>query len=83
MATPDTQGEQMDIKMKEVAAREYEVPVPMIKMKECEAYATLPYKPWHPQTMDNHGVVLVVYGFSLHNPFVDFLVYMMGNIVLL
>ena len=24
---------------------EYEVPFSMIKMKECEAYATLPYKP--------------------------------------
>ena len=28
---------------------EYEIPFSMIKMKECEAYATLPYKPWHPQ----------------------------------
>ena len=49
----------MDIKMKEVVAheyedeaheyevvaREYEVPFSVIKMKECEAYATLPYKP--------------------------------------
>ena len=34
----------MDIKMREVAAHEYEVPV---SMKECEAYTTctLAYKP--------------------------------------
>ena len=51
MATSDTQGEQMDIKMKEVVANEYEdvaheyeVPFSMMKMKECEAYATLPYQ---------------------------------------
>ena len=63
MATSDTQGEQMDIKMKEAVVHEYEnvaheyedveheyeIPFSMIKMKECEAYATLPYKPWHPQ----------------------------------
>ena len=30
----------MDMEVKE--AREYEVPVPMIEMKECEAYAPLP-----------------------------------------
>ena len=44
----------MDIKTKDVTsheyedvAHEYEVPVSMIKMKECEAYATctLPYQP--------------------------------------
>ena len=29
----------------EDVAHEYEVPVPTIKMKECEAYATLPNKP--------------------------------------
>ena len=59
----------MDIKMKEDEAHkyevpfsvtEYEVPIPMIKMKECEAYATFSYKPWHTQAMQI-GVVLVVY----------------------
>ena len=44
----------MDIKMKEDEAHVYEVPlsvteyevlIPMIKMKECEAYATFSYKP--------------------------------------
>ena len=35
----------MDIKMKEVAAHEYEVPLSMMKMTECEAYTTLPCKP--------------------------------------
>ena len=57
----------MDIKMKEDEAHEYEVPfsvteyevpIPMIKMKECEAYATFSYKPWHTQAMQI-GVVLV------------------------
>ena len=66
MATSDTHGEQVDIKMNEAVVHEYEnvaheyedveheyevvtheseVPFSMIKMKECEAYATLPYKP--------------------------------------
>ena len=36
---------QMDIKMKEDVPHEYEVPIPMIKLKECEAYATFSYKP--------------------------------------
>ena len=52
MTTSDTLRRHTDIKMKEVVAHEYEdvaheyeVPVPMIKMKECEAYAPLPYKP--------------------------------------
>ena len=44
----------MDIKMKEDEAHEYEVPfsmteyevpISMIKMTECEAYATFSYKP--------------------------------------
>jgi len=35
----------MDIKMKEDEAHEYEVPIPMIKLKECEAYTTFSYKP--------------------------------------
>ena len=62
MATSDTQREKMDIKMKEDVPREYEVPIPMMKMTECEAYGTcsLPYKPWHTQAMQN-GVVFVVY----------------------
>ena len=60
MTTSDTQRKQMDIKMKEDEAPEYEVPIPTIKMTECEAYATFSYKPWHTQAMQN-GVVLVVY----------------------
>ena len=44
----------MDIEMKEdetheyevpFSKTEYEVPIPMIKMTECEAYATFSYKP--------------------------------------
>ena len=44
----------MDIEMKEDEAHvyeipfsmtEYDVPIPMIKLKECEAYATFSYKP--------------------------------------
>ena len=62
MATSDTQREQMDIKMKEDEAHEYEVPIPMIKLKECEAYATFSYKPWHMQAMQN---VVVLVGFVL------------------
>ena len=58
MTRSDTQRKQMDIKMKEDEAHEYEVPIPMIKMTECEAYATFSYKPWHTQAMQN-GVVLV------------------------
>ena len=55
MATSDTQSGQVDIKMNEAVvheydniaheyedvAQEYQVPFPVIKMKECEAYATL------------------------------------------
>ena len=50
----ESQRKQMDIEMKEDEAHvyevpfsmtEYEVPIPMIKLKECEAYATLSYKP--------------------------------------
>ena len=52
----------MDIKMKEDVPHEYEVPIPMIKLKECEAYATFSYKPWHNQAMQN-GVVLVEFVF--------------------
>ena len=37
----------------EVVTHEYEVPLSMIKMKECEAYANLPYEPWHPQAIEN------------------------------
>ena len=74
----------MDIETKEVTAREYEVPVSMIKMKECEAYATctLPYKPWHPQAMENGVVLVELIWFSL-DPFVDFFAYMMGDSVAL
>ena len=54
-ATSNTQREEMDMKKKEDVAPEYEVP---LKMTECEAYATLSNKPWHPQEMRN-GVVLV------------------------
>ena len=68
----------MDIKMiehvahkYEDVAHEYEVPVSMIKMKECEAYAPLPYKPWHPQAMQNGVVLVELIWFSL-DPFVDF-----------
>ena len=57
MTTLEIQSKQMDIKMKDVP-HEYEVPIPMIKLKECEAYATFSYKPWHTQAMQN-GVVLV------------------------
>ena len=56
IATSDTLREHIDIKMiehvaheYEDVAHEYEVPVSMIKMKECEAYAPLPYKPWQLQ----------------------------------
>ena len=63
----ESQRKQMDIEMKEDEAHvyevpfsvtEYEVPIPMIKMTECEAHATFSYKPWHAQAMQN-GVVLV------------------------
>ena len=67
MATSDTQRGQVNIQMNEAVVHEYEnvgheyedveheyeVPFSMIKMKECEAYATLPYKPWHPQAKEN------------------------------
>ena len=58
MTTLETQRKQMDIKMKEDEAHEHEVPIPMIKMTECEAYATFSYKPWRTQAMQN-GVVFV------------------------
>ena len=52
IATSDTLRGHIDIKMNEAVAHEYEdvaheyeVPVSVIKMKECEAYAPLPYKP--------------------------------------
>ena len=74
MTTSDTQRKQMDIKMKEDEAHkyevpfsmtEYEVPIPMIKMTECEAYATFSYKPWHTQAMQI-GVVFVEFVFIVY-----------------
>ena len=62
MTTLEIQRKQMDIKMKEDVPHEYEVPIPMIKLKEREAYATFPYKPWHTQVMQI-GVVFVEFVF--------------------